>query len=102
MRKDVKEKFRAYILAEADRVGEKVDPVRVVMRIAAYSDDTRAQLMSIRMLKRELAADDAYSSGRWDGRWNVIVEDPDGTRTVRPPRGSTKFLKNPAPEADAA
>ena len=72
MKKDVKEKFREFLRGETARAEHGLDPVEEVMKIAAYSDDVRARLMSIRMLARELGADNLQTPPRWDARWKVI------------------------------
>ena len=71
MTKDEKRDFRAYILEEQDRPPSQTDPIEVVRRIAAYSNDVRAQLMSIRMLARELGSADPPNM-ELDAKWKVV------------------------------
>ena len=65
-----KRAFRRFITKEADREAE-TDPIEVVRRIAAYSDDVFAQLKSIRMLARELGSADPPNL-ELDAKWKVV------------------------------
>ena len=65
-----KRAFRRFITKEADRKSEN-DPIEVVRRIAAYSDDVLARLKSIRMLARELGSADPPNL-ELDAKWKVV------------------------------
>ena len=98
MEKDEKRKFRDFILREQDRPLEN-DPIQVVRRIALHSKDVRAQLMSIRMLARELGSATPPNM-ETTAKWSVIREGP-GT-TKEEPSGAGRVQTHPPPRTPRA
>lgn len=101
-RKEARE-FRAFILREAamppteeedvrdyltDDLEDK-DAIEVMRYIARDSQDVGAQLAAIRRLAMYLGADNLHKPPPTTAKWNVIVQAPDGTETIREGPGTT-------------
>ena len=75
MKPQEKRAFRDFLTDEVHSKPSANDPVGVIRRIAAHSDDADAQIMAIRMLAKELMSTEPP---RIDltAKWAVVVVAP--------------------------